>query len=438
MQVGLDVQAGLVHAVAVDGRRVVARASVPATRRPTQLVTKALRQLLAADPGVAQASSVTICRSVNEESLVQPDRLAPVTTIRISPHEEAPLPPMAGWPDDLVATIGIDHHQVLGGHRYDGSPAAQLDEARLHQIGAQLATRPAGQVAIVAAWSPVNAELEQQAAAIIAGHVPGVRIATSHELGGLGLIPRENATILNAALLPSAAVVTGDLTEQVEAALPRALIHFALSNGTVTETAHVVNYPIQTLWSGWACMLTGSSVLADSPDCVALEVQDDALRVGFTDGGLPRVTNHDVRVAGIRVNLWHPHVIEREPDLASLPQVLLDADRGRRRTAVAVGSRATNVPDTIRAHAPEHAEFARAVGAACSPVGAEVVRLVGGTDEQHQRARRASHDAALQQAILAGARPSTVRVFSSEEVPLAYLPGDIVQIRTRAVGRVDP
>ena len=78
---------------------------------------------------------------------------------------------------------------------------SSCDEARLRTIGQELA----GQVdalAVSAVFSPVNPEHERRAAIILREAV-GERIplSLSHEIGSLSLLERENATVLNAALI---------------------------------------------------------------------------------------------------------------------------------------------------------------------------------------------------------------------------------------------
>ena len=54
-------------------------------------------------------------------------------------------------------------------------------------------------VAIAAVFSPLNAACEDEAAAILREECPDVAVTLSHRLGRIGLLERENATLLNAA-----------------------------------------------------------------------------------------------------------------------------------------------------------------------------------------------------------------------------------------------
>src|SRR3546814_2647741 len=62
-------------------------------------------------------------------------------------------------------------------------------------------------IAVSSAFAPINPAMEDRAAAVIAAEHPGAIVSLSHSLGRLGLIERENGTILNAALSSLAAHV---------------------------------------------------------------------------------------------------------------------------------------------------------------------------------------------------------------------------------------
>src|SRR5262249_59134966 len=86
------------------------------------------------------------------------------------------------------------------------SPVAPDD---LRRVTAAFAGKGIATVAISSVFSPVNAEAEQEAAAVIAAELPGVAISLSHELGRMGLLERENATIMNACLRELATHIVG-------------------------------------------------------------------------------------------------------------------------------------------------------------------------------------------------------------------------------------
>jgi N-methylhydantoinase A/oxoprolinase/acetone carboxylase beta subunit len=83
---------------------------------------------------------------------------------------------------------------------------------------------------------------------------------------------------------------------------------------------------------------------------------------------------------------------------------------------------------------PEHAAVANAVGAAIAQVGGEVDRIV--TYENGSRADviRSVEKEAADRAIAAGADPHSVHLVDVEEIYLSYMPGNMAQLRVKAVG----
>src|SRR5262249_49558315 len=83
---------------------------------------------------------------------------------------------------------------------------------------------------------------------------------------------------------------------------------------------------------------------------------------------------------------------------------------------------------------PEHFAVADAVGAAIAQVGGEVDRVVSLDGLSRDTALDEAKQEASEKAVAAGADPATVHIVDVEEVPLAYLPGNAVRVRVKAVG----
>src|SRR5690606_5154851 len=108
------------------------------------------------------------------------------------------IKPLVGVPDDLREILGKHTHIVRGGHEFDGREIAELDEEKIRAIGREL-NGQVDSVAITSVFSPVSAVHEERAAEIIREEMgPDVALSLSSEIGSVGLLERENATILNA------------------------------------------------------------------------------------------------------------------------------------------------------------------------------------------------------------------------------------------------
>jgi N-methylhydantoinase A/oxoprolinase/acetone carboxylase beta subunit len=92
------------------------------------------------------------------------------------------------------------------------------------------------------------------------------------------------------------------------------------------------------------------------------------------------------------------------------------------------------LPGALEVVRPEHAQVANAIGAAIAQVSGEVdhVRALDGQTRADllEEARRD----AVARAVAAGADGATIEVVESEDVPLAYLPGNATRVRVKVVG----
>src|SRR5699024_8685712 len=121
----------------------------------------------------------------------------PVGVIRIGLPATAGWPPFIDWPGDLVEAIDTSTHLVHGGYEFDGRPIAPFDPGEVRAAAKEIVGKGIRAIAISAVFSPVNADLEDQAAEIVAEVVPDAMITKSNEIGRVGLLERENAAILN-------------------------------------------------------------------------------------------------------------------------------------------------------------------------------------------------------------------------------------------------
>jgi N-methylhydantoinase A/oxoprolinase/acetone carboxylase beta subunit len=86
---------------------------------------------------------------------------------------------------------------------------------------------------------------------------------------------------------------------------------------------------------------------------------------------------------------------------------------------------------------PEHAPVANAYGAAVAQVGGEAdLTFSLSTTSRTQALARAEREAHAR-AVLAGARPSSVRTVDLEDAALTYLAADALRVRARAVGDLE-
>jgi len=160
-------------------------------------------------------------------------------------------------------------------------------------------------------FSPLISEHEERAAKIMSDVYPELQITLSSTLGRIGLLERENAALLNAALV--------DLADQTFSAFKNALDEFQINaplfitqnDGTVVSVERAKNYPILCLASGPTNSMRGAAFLSGLSDAIVCDIGGTTTDVGNLRGGFPRQANNVVEVGGVRT-------LFRMPDLISI------------------------------------------------------------------------------------------------------------------------
>lgn len=116
-------------------------------------------------------------------------------------------------------------------------------------------------IAICGVFSPVNGDQELQAAEWIQQELPGVNLSLSHKVGSLGLLERENATILNAALQGTAKRFVDGFCNALINHEIHTTPYFGQNDGTLMSQQFALMYPILTVACGPTNSIRGASHL---------------------------------------------------------------------------------------------------------------------------------------------------------------------------------
>ena len=310
LRLGIDVGGTNTDAVLIDGQRVLTATKAPTTSDVTTGIATAIGQLRkAAGFAPADVAAVMIGTTHFINALVEGTRLAPTAAIRFGLPATSALPPLVDWPQALAETIGGHSYLCHGGHEYDGSRIAELDEQEFRDVLDKAVQGGVRSFAISSVFSPVNAEFELRAAEIIAEQLPGSPVSLSHEIGRMGLLGRENATIVNAALRELAEHVTTGLTATVLDAGIQAPVFLSQNDGTLMDVDHARRYPVATFASGPTNSMRGAAFLSEQSSCAVVDIGGTTTDVGILQNGFPREASTDVAVAGVQTNFRMPDVL---------------------------------------------------------------------------------------------------------------------------------
>jgi N-methylhydantoinase A/oxoprolinase/acetone carboxylase beta subunit len=294
----------------MDGERVCAETKVSTTEDVTTGIAEALKILLSGtefEPSAVQGVMIGTTHFIN--AIVEGNRLAPTAAIRLGLPATAALPPMSGWPARLIGAIDGRAYMCHGGHQIDGRQIAPLSREELTGVAEDIAARGVRNVAISSVYSPVNEECEREAAAILSELLPGVSLSLSHQIGRMGLLERENATIINACLSDLADHICQGLADAVSGAGIDAPLFLSQNDGTLMDVGYARQYPVATFASGPTNSMRGAAFLSGLRDCAVVDVGGTTTDVGMLRNGFPHEASTEISVSGIRTNFRMPDVL---------------------------------------------------------------------------------------------------------------------------------
>ena len=310
MRIGIDVGGTHTDAVLLDGDDLLTSTKALTSADVTTGILDALATVID-DAGIDQDSVDAVMLGTTQftNAVVERRELAEVAAIRIGLPSGDGLPPMLGWPDDIAETLGGHVYQVHGGYLYDGKPVAPLNDAEIDRVVADIQAKGLKAVAIASAFSPMNAEPELAVAQRVLAAVPDARITLSHRIGRIGLLERENAALLNAALLGFASRVVDSFRDAFERRRLDAAFYVSQNDGTLMDAEFVRNYPALTFASGPTNSLRGASRLTGLDDAIVVDIGGTTSDIGVLQDGFPRESNVVIEVGGVRTNFRMPDIL---------------------------------------------------------------------------------------------------------------------------------
>lgn len=310
LRLGIDVGGTNTDAVVLDGDQVVATTKIRTTPEVTRGIVQAITTL--SEGGNLETSAVAAVMVGTTQflnALIQRRQLAPTAAIRFGLPATAAVPPMVDWPVPFREAIAGQGYLCHGGHEYDGSRAGDFDEREFRDTLEAAVSAGARSFAISSVFSPINAEFELRAAEIIAAELPHAPVSLSHEIGRTGLLSRENATIINAALRELADEAAPGLRQAILDTGITAPVFLSQNDGTLMDIDYARRYPVATFSSGPTNSMRGAALLSRELDCAVVDMGGTTTDVGTLQHGFPRAASTDVRVAGVTTSFRMPDVL---------------------------------------------------------------------------------------------------------------------------------
>ncbi|WP_029138046.1 hydantoinase/oxoprolinase N-terminal domain-containing protein [Nakamurella lactea] len=309
LRVGLDVGGTNTDAVVVDEAGEVLTWHKSAT---TPDVLDGIRSALAAvlaDVDREAVGQVMLGTTHPVNALIRRRGLARVGILRIAAPATLSISPLSSWPRDLAALVRGQVEIIRGGHEYEGTEISPLDEDATAAFARDCRDR-VDAIAVTGVTSPANPDHELRARAIITEILgDDFPVTLGHEVGGLGLLERENSAVLNGALRFVGLEIVHGLESALAAEQLDADIYLTQNDGTLLAAAEAARRPIMTIGSGPTNSMRGAAYLSGLTDAIVMDVGGTSTDVGLLIDSFPRESALAVEIGGVRTNYRMPDLI---------------------------------------------------------------------------------------------------------------------------------
>ena len=307
--IGIDIGGTHTDAVLVDETlKIVASFKTETTSPLEEGVKRGIEFLLGVNKSAITGIYVGTTHATN--AILEGKDLYRVGVIRIAGHFPTSLRPCFAWPREIQSCVFAGYETIDGGFECDSRAITPFNPKQAKKAIGRLLEKGAESLAIVGVFSPISKEHETlcaEAVKEVAGS--SFPVSLSHEIGGIGFIERENATILNAALKKPIEKGFHNL-EQVKNQLGLDCPLFLTQNdGSLINLSQAIASPLLTVSSGPTNSFIGASKLAGVIDAIIVDIGGTSTDIGMVQNGYPRRSMHNAHIGGIPLNFRIPDVM---------------------------------------------------------------------------------------------------------------------------------
>ncbi|KAM3076099.1 hypothetical protein ACMFMG_006383 [Clarireedia jacksonii] len=317
--IGIDVGGTNTDAVVLQNENVLAWHKTPTTSNIQDGVEEAIAAVIKkANIPRDNINSINIGTTQFVNAVLEQDanKLDKVAVIRLCGPYSRGSPPFVDFPPSLRQLMEGHYGFVSGGLQVDGSPISDLNVEELKEHAAIIKAKSISSVVVIGIYSPSNPSQEEEARRILSKELgPRFDISCSYNIGRIGFLERENASILNASLRRFARHVIAGFAYAVQAY--GASLYITLNDGTLSQASIAAEHPVRCFSSGPTNSARGAALLAknetenlkDGGEVLVIDVGGTTTDIcALLPSGYPRQSAAFVKIAGIRTNFTIPDV----------------------------------------------------------------------------------------------------------------------------------
>ncbi|KUJ08498.1 uncharacterized protein LY89DRAFT_332024 [Mollisia scopiformis] len=322
---GVDVGGTNTDAVLLDPNKTGPDAVISSYKATTGTdvttgIEEAIRTLLeSAKLSPASVASLMIGTTHFINAVVERDvsRLDPVAVIRLAAGNYLRYtPPFIDFPPALKRIINGHFASISGGVQIDGAELGPIKESEVLEQARIIKEKGLRRVAIVGIYSPFDEKYHQEEKVrdlLRKALGEDVDIVCSKDVAGVGILARENATILNSSTLRFARRTINGFKRAMKRLELSCPLYLTSNSGQLLSSKEAMSYPIRIFSSGATNSIRGASFLSAEHQLgesrYVIDIGGTTTDIGcLLPSGFPRLASATTDIGGVRVNFAMPQV----------------------------------------------------------------------------------------------------------------------------------
>ncbi len=255
----------------------------------------------------ASIGCVNIGTTQVANAVLEANRLSSVGVIRMNGCLTPQPQPAYDWPEELRKAIVVRCRPIGGGFECDGRPMSHFSLREVSRAVDELLSMGAETLAVAGSFSPIYPEQELEIGRYIEKMLgPEFPYTLSHMIGGMGIIEREKATILNSALIPLLGHSFRGLASLVRSCGLNVEVWMTQNNGTLFSVEEAGRYPLKTVSAGPTNSFIGGSKLAIANNAIVIDVGGTSTDIGVVESGVLRRSLRATAIGGVSLTFSMP------------------------------------------------------------------------------------------------------------------------------------
>lgn len=307
--IGIDVGGTNTDIVVVDENgKIMKTKKVFTSNALEDAIQYALKSFI--DEGLSSAAinKIFIGTTAATNAVLEVKNLLPVGLLRIAGHNPM-LPPGYEWPKILQDAVICSTVTVGGGYECQGTPITPFSASEVVRGGQKLIEAGAQAIAIIGVYSPLQSDQELKAKDILRSLDSKIPISCSSDVGGIGFLQRESATLLNASLKKVIAEGFSKVEKAVISLGILAPIYMVKNDGSIMNLSEAIDNPIFTIAAGQTNSFKGAAALVDQEDLVVVDIGGTSTDIGVVRQGVLKRSCHKANIGGVTVQFPMPDTL---------------------------------------------------------------------------------------------------------------------------------